>query len=42
MDQHVAMKPDAAARLGLHGSPRQGLVMGTWGFFIGFAAVALY
>ncbi len=24
------------------GSPRQGLVMATWGFFIGFAAVALY
>jgi NNP family nitrate/nitrite transporter-like MFS transporter len=30
------------ARAGLQGSPRQGLVMGTWGFFIGFAAVALY
>ncbi len=27
---------------GLQGSPRMGLVMGTWGFFIGFAAVALY
>jgi len=27
---------------GLQGSPRQGLIMGTWGFFIGFAAVALY
>ena len=26
----------------LAGSPRGGLVMGTWGFFIGFAAVALY
>ena len=26
----------------LEGSPRQGLIMGTWGFFIGFAAVALY
>ncbi len=42
MDQNIAMKPDAAARLGLRGSPRQGLAMGTWGFFIGFAAVALY
>jgi len=27
---------------GLRGTPRQGLVMATWGFFIGFAAVALY
>jgi MFS transporter, NNP family, nitrate/nitrite transporter len=26
----------------LKGSPRQGLIMATWGFFIGFAAVALY
>lgn len=26
----------------LSGSPMGGLVMGTWGFFIGFAAVALY
>jgi MFS transporter, NNP family, nitrate/nitrite transporter len=26
----------------LLGSPSMGLVMGTWGFFIGFAAVALY
>ena len=26
----------------LTGSPMGGLVMGTWGFFIGFAAVALY
>ncbi len=30
------------AERGLHGSPSQGLVMGTWGFFIGFAGVALY
>ena len=29
-------------RDGLQGDPRQGLIMGTWGFFIGFAAVALY
>lgn len=26
----------------LRGSPTAGLVMGTWGFFIGFAAVSLY
>jgi NNP family nitrate/nitrite transporter-like MFS transporter len=26
----------------LSGSPASGLAMGTWGFFIGFAAVALY
>jgi NNP family nitrate/nitrite transporter-like MFS transporter len=31
-----------AADHGLQGSPRLGLIMGTWGFFIGFAAVALY
>lgn len=33
---------DAIARAGVLGNPRQGLIMGTWGFFIGFAAVALY
>jgi len=27
---------------GLQGSPAMGLAMGTWGFFVGFAAVALY
>lgn len=32
----------AITRGDVQGSPRQGLVMGTWGFFIGFAAVALY
>jgi NNP family nitrate/nitrite transporter-like MFS transporter len=32
----------AIARAGLQGNPGQGLAMGTWGFFIGFAAVALY
>ncbi len=26
----------------LQGTPRGGLIMGTWGFFVGFAAVALY
>src|SRR6185312_7326231 len=30
------------AQYALRGSPRLGLTMGTWGFFIGFAAVALY
>ena len=29
-------------RYGLRGTPRGGLTMATWGFFIGFAAVALY
>lgn len=33
-------RPVSAYRLS--GSPMNGLVMGTWGFFIGFAAVALY
>lgn len=46
MDTIPAAKVDpaeaAAARAGLQGNPRQGLIMGTWGFFIGFAAVALY
>jgi len=32
----------AIARAGVQGNPRRGLLMGTWGFFIGFAAVALY
>ncbi len=32
----------AITRGGVLGNPRQGLIMGTWGFFIGFAAVALY
>ena len=29
-------------KLGLKGDPMAGLVMATWGFFIGFAAVSLY
>ncbi len=33
---------DAIARARVQGTPGQGLIMGTWGFFIGFAAVALY
>jgi NNP family nitrate/nitrite transporter-like MFS transporter len=38
----VATKPSSSLSGGLEGNPRQGLIMGTWGFFIGFAAVALY
>ncbi len=33
---------DLIARYGLRGTPATGLWMGTWGFFIGFAAVSLY
>ncbi|HVC10991.1 MAG TPA: MFS transporter [Burkholderiales bacterium] len=33
---------DLVARYGLRGTPTAGLWMGTWGFFIGFAAVSLY
>lgn len=39
------LSPDAierAERRHLVGTPSLGLAMGTWGFFIGFAAVALY
>ncbi len=39
---NVAASSGSSLRSGLQGSPRQGLVMATWGFFIGFAAVALY
>lgn len=40
---NVASETAAAiTRAGVQGNPRQGLIMGTWGFFIGFAAVALY
>jgi NNP family nitrate/nitrite transporter-like MFS transporter len=41
----AGVPPETAAaitRSGVLGNPRQGLIMGTWGFFIGFAAVALY
>jgi MFS transporter, NNP family, nitrate/nitrite transporter len=31
-----------AGQYRLSGSPTLGLIMGTWGFFVGFAAVALY
>ena len=30
------------SKYGLLGTPTTGLWMGTWGFFIGFAAVSLY
>jgi MFS transporter, NNP family, nitrate/nitrite transporter len=33
---------EATSAYRLMGSPTAGLIMGTWGFFIGFAAVALY
>jgi MFS transporter, NNP family, nitrate/nitrite transporter len=45
MDQPILEHADTVAAVsaaGLRGTPRQGLVMATWGFFIGFAAVALY
>jgi MFS transporter, NNP family, nitrate/nitrite transporter len=47
MDQAVTrdvapLEVAAGSAAGLEGTPRQGLVMATWGFFIGFAAVALY
>src|SRR5271165_6810811 len=35
-------RADLIARYQLRGTPAAGLWMGTWGFFIGFAAVALY
>ncbi len=39
----MAQTADAAQpHYRLHGSPTLGLAMGTWGFFVGFAAVALY
>ena len=36
----VVTQPQISYRLS--GSSTAGLVMGTWGFFVGFAAVALY
>lgn len=35
-------KKELLQKLGLKGDPIRGLVMATWGFFIGFAAVSLY
>ena len=40
MAEAAALQPLPSYRLS--GSPTSGLTMGTWGFFIGFAAVALY
>ncbi len=40
MSDEAETSPTLAYRLS--GSPRLGLAMGTWGFFVGFAAVALY
>ena len=43
MSATVAAGPTAShTAYRLSGTPTGGLVMGTWGFFIGFAAVALY
>ncbi len=42
MTTDTANVKNAGASYRLSGSPTSGLVMGTWGFFIGFAAVALY
>ena len=36
------LSKDLLGRYGLRGTPASGLAMATWGFFIGFAAVALY
>ncbi|MDE2167446.1 MAG: MFS transporter [Alphaproteobacteria bacterium] len=40
----IAPTSSARAKLNttLSGTPAQGLALGTWGFFVGFAAVALY
>jgi len=38
----AAATGESGASYRLSGTPTTGLVMGTWGFFIGFAAVALY
>jgi NNP family nitrate/nitrite transporter-like MFS transporter len=35
-------KKELLKKLGLKGDPLSGLIMATWGFFIGFAAVSLY
>jgi NNP family nitrate/nitrite transporter-like MFS transporter len=42
VDTATSRVAETVARYALRGTPRQGLVMGTWGFFFGFAAVALY
>ncbi|MGD0027154.1 MAG: hypothetical protein ABSC37_21445 [Xanthobacteraceae bacterium] len=42
MANTVAMAADPCGHYRLSGSPALGLTLGTWGFFVGFAAVALY
>ena len=42
MTVNVTRADAQSAALRLKGTPAVGLIMGTWGFFIGFAAVALY
>ena len=37
-----ARTESSAVSYRLLGNPTAGLIMGTWGFFIGFAAVSLY
>jgi MFS transporter, NNP family, nitrate/nitrite transporter len=41
-DTAEGQRADASAHYHLSGTPALGLTMGTWGFFVGFAAVALY
>jgi len=42
LKKEEAEKKELIKLLGLKGDPLWGLVMATWGFFIGFAAVSLY
>ena len=42
MNDAPAARPSPPLPYRLSGSPALGLTMGTWGFFVGFAAVALY
>ena len=42
MNDAPAARPSPPPAYRLAGSPALGLTMGTWGFFVGFAAVALY
>ncbi|HIO41942.1 MAG TPA: MFS transporter [Aquifex sp.] len=42
LEREEIEKETLLKKLGLKGDPLTGLVMATWGFFIGFAAVSLY
>ena len=42
LEREEIEKETLIKKLGLKGDPLTGLVMATWGFFIGFAAVSLY